>query len=105
MSERINIYQMYVKNNCRLGFYVRRDSWRLDRHAKVVEIQWVEDGKMIKGNPPYFGGFKNPPGHPREGKIMGPRLVTLQADWLDGGKMVTDCGVNYSWTQVYPNEI
>lgn len=96
MSERINIYQMYVKNNCRLGFYVRRDSWRFDRYAKVIEIQWVEDGKMIKGNPP---------GHPREGKIMGPRLVTLQADWLDGGKMVTGCGGNYSWTQVYPNEI
>ena len=104
MEEKINIYQMYVKNNCKFGFYVRRDSWRPDRFTKVVAIQWVEDGKMIKGEPPYFGGFINPPGHPREGKIMGPRKVTLIADWLTDGIMETDCGGNYSWEQVYPNE-
>ena len=103
MSERINIYQMYVKNECRFGFYVKRDSWREGRYAKVIGIEWVEDGKMIKGEPPYFGGFKNPPGHPRAGKIMGPRLVTLQADWFDEGPIMTiRTGGNYSWTQVYP---
>ena len=60
---------------------------------------------MIKGEPPYFGGFKNPPGHPRAGKIMGPRLVTLQADWFDGGPIQTiNTGGNYSWTQVYPKD-
>jgi hypothetical protein len=104
MSERINIYQMYVKNNCKLGFYVRSDKWRQERFAKVVEIQHVEDGKMIEGEPPYYGGFKYPAGHPKEGIIMGPRLVTLEADWLDGGVRVTDRGGNYSWEQVYPDE-
>jgi hypothetical protein len=104
MSDRINIYQMYVKNNCKLGFYVRSDKWRHERFAKVVEIQNVEEGKMIEGEPPYFGGFKYPAGHPKEGIIMGPRLVTLEADWLDGGVRVTDRGGNYSWEQVFPDE-
>jgi hypothetical protein len=103
MDDIMNIYQMYVKNECRFGFYVKRDSWREGRYAKVIAIEWVEDGKMIKGDPPYFGGFKNPPGHPRAGKTMGPRSVTLQANWLENGQMVTDCGGNYSWIQVYPN--
>ena len=104
MSEKSNIYQMYVKNNCKLGFYVRSDKWRPERFAKVVGIQNVEDGKMIEGEPPYFGGHKYPTGHPKEGIIMGPRLVTLEADWLEGGVRVTDRGGNYSWEQVYPVE-
>lgn len=104
MEEKINIYQMYVKNNCILGFFVRKDSWSKSRFAKVVEIQWVEDGKMIKGNPPYFGGFKNPPGHPREGKIMGPRQVTLKANWLENEILITESGGNYCWEQVFPEK-
>ena len=99
---RINIYQMYVENGCRMGFYVRRDSWHPNRYAKVIGIQWVEDGKMIKGEPPYFGGFINPLGHPRAGKKMGPRLVTLQATWIEGGSMEIDVGGNFCWTRVYP---
>jgi hypothetical protein len=102
MGASINIYQMYVANNCQYGFYVRRDSWSPDKYAKVVSIEWVEEGRMIKGKPPYFGGFKNPPGHPRTGKIMGPRLVTLEAPWFKGGRMITDCGGNFSWNLVYP---
>lgn len=100
--DRSNIYQMYMANGCRFGFYVKRDTWRPGKYAKVVGIEWVEDGRPIKGKPPYFGGFKNPPGHPRAGKIMGPRLVTLEADWFDEGRMVIDTGGNYCWTQVYP---
>lgn len=99
-SGRINIYQMYMNNNYQLGFYVRRDSWKSDRKAKVTWIEFVIEGKPIKGNPPYFGGFKNPPGHPRAGKIMGPRLVKLEADWLDGGQMTTDSGGNYCWIRI-----
>lgn len=104
LEDRINIYQMYVRNDCKFGFYVKRDSWREGRFAKVTAIEWVAEGKMIKGDPPYFGGFKNPPGHRRAGKIMGPRLVTLKAQWLEGGEMITDCGGNHCWTQVYPND-
>jgi hypothetical protein len=105
MKERITIYQMYVENGCRFGFCVKRDSWRPGRYAKVIGIEFVEDGKMIKGTPPYFGGFINPPGHPRAGKKMGPRLVTLEADWFDdGGVMITDCGGNFCWTRVSPDQ-
>jgi len=104
MSERINIYQMYVQNHCKLGFYVRSTNWKPGRTAKVVAIQHVEDGKMIEGEPPYFGGFRYPAGHPKEGIIMGPRLVTLEADWLEGGSRETDRGGNFSWEQVFPNE-
>ncbi|RAV99649.1 hypothetical protein DQQ10_18810 [Pseudochryseolinea flava] len=58
---------------------------------------------MIKGDPPYFGGFLNPPGHARAGEKMGPRLVTLQANWFEGdGKWLTDCGGSYCWTRFYP---
>jgi len=95
---------MYVKNNCKLGFYVRSENWRPGRFARVVEIQRVEDGKMIEGEPPLFGGFRYPEGHSKEGIIMGPRLVTLEADWLDGGSRVTDGGGKFSWEQVYPDE-
>jgi len=105
MSEKMNIYQMYVKNNCKMGFYVRSDKWRRERYAKVTGIQRVEDGAMIEGEPPYFGGFKYPAGHPKEGIIMGPRLVTFEADWFDGGSRETDCGGNNCWEQVYPDSI
>lgn len=97
----VNIYQMYIQNNCRFGFYVKKDSWRADRYAKVVSIEFVDEGKMIKGKPPYFGGFKNPPGHPRAGKIMGPRMVRLEADWFDEGFYYVNGGT-WNWTQVYP---
>lgn len=100
----MNIYQMYMANDYKLGFYVTRNSWSKEKYAKVVEIQWVTEGKPIKGKPPYFGGFKNPPGHPREGKIMSPRLVTLEAKWLDGGQMITRSGGTYAWERVYPKE-
>lgn len=98
----MNIYEMYMENNYKFGFYVKRDSWNKGRYAKVISIQWVFEGKPIKGSPPYFGGFKNPPGHPREGKIMGPRLVTLEADWFDRGILVIKTGGNYIWERVYP---
>jgi hypothetical protein len=105
MAERINIYEMYVQNGCRLGFYVRRDNWKPEHYAKVIGIEFVQNGEMIKGNPPYFGGFVYPPDHRRAGKKMGPRLVTLQADWFDGGDTATiETGGNYCWSQIFPNQ-
>ena len=92
---------MYVKNNCRFGFYVHRDSWHPLRYAKVTTIEGVIEGKMPEGKPPYFGGLIIPPGHPRAGKIMGPRMVVLEADWMDEGKMEANGGTG-SFTQVYP---
>ena len=102
MNEILNIYQMYVKNHCRFGFYVHRDSWHPIRYAKVTAIEGVEEGNMIEGKPPYFGGRIYPKEHPKAGKIMGPRIVTLEADWLDNGKMEVNGGTG-SFTQVYPD--
>lgn len=59
---------------------MRRDSWHFSRKAKFTWIEFVIEGQRIKGESPYFGGFKNHPGHPRAGKIMEPRLVRLEAD-------------------------
>lgn len=92
---------MYHRNNCRFGFYVRKDSWHPSRYAKVVSIEFVIEGQKIKGDPPYYGGFKNPPGHRRAGKIMGPRLVRLEATWFEDGWMDYNGGM-YAWTQVFP---
>jgi hypothetical protein len=69
-EERINLFQMYIKNDCRMGFYVTRDTWRSDRYAKVTAIECVIYGNMIEGEPPYFGNLNYPPGHPREGELM-----------------------------------
>jgi len=97
----MNIYQMYIANNLKFGFYVHKDSWSPDKYAKVVSIEMVKEGKMIEGAPPYYGGLLNPPGHPRAGKIMGPRMVTLKADWIDGGTIKVNGGIS-AFIQVYP---
>ena len=86
-----------------MGFYVHRDSWHPIKYAKVVAIEDVEEGKMIDGTPPYFGGRKFPQGHHKAGKIMGPRIVTLEADWMDNGKMEVNGGT-YVFTQVFPDD-
>jgi adenine-specific DNA methylase len=44
MGKEINIFQMYIENDCKLGFYVRRNSWHPKRFAKVV----IEFEKLIK---------------------------------------------------------
>jgi len=99
MEDRINIYEMYHRNGYKFGFEVRKDSWAPGRKAKVASIHWVIEGKPIKGKPPYYGGFKNPPGHPRAGMIMGPRIVVLEAEWLSGGRTEVNGGT-YNWIQV-----
>lgn len=101
MTGILNIYQMYMKNDCRFGFFVHRDSWHPIKYAKVTAIEGVKEGKIPEGKPPYFGGLLNPPGHPKAGKIMGPRMVTLEADWRDEGKMYVNGGIG-TFTQVFP---
>jgi hypothetical protein len=100
MKESKNIFQMYVENKCKVGFYVTRDSWMNGKYARVAAIDGVKNGEMIDGEPPYFTR-KYPPKHPKEGKIW-PRTVTLKADWLDDGEYIIDTAGTYSWTRVYP---
>jgi len=96
----MNIYQMYMANEYKFGFYVHRNSWHPNRKAKVTWIEFVIEGKPIKGDPPYFGGFKYPPGHPKASKTMSIRLVKLEADWLDNGELIIRTGGNYAWSLV-----
>lgn len=91
---------MYMNNNYQFGFYVHRNSWHPSKKAKVTWIEYVIEGKPIKGQPPYFGGFKYPKGHPKAGRNMGPRLVKLEADWLENGELIIRTGGTFSWKLV-----
>jgi hypothetical protein len=96
----MNLFEMYVDNDCKFGFYVTRDSWSNGKYAIVIAIDGVDEGKMIDGTPPYFTR-KYPEEHPKAEKTW-KRLVYLKASWFDNGTYETDCGGNYSWTRVFP---
>lgn len=91
---------MYMANGYKFGFYISRNSWSPDKYALVLRIDGVEEGKPIEGTPPYFTRYY-PKGHLKEGKVW-KRFVLLKAAWFDDGFYDTDCGGNYSWTQVFP---
>lgn len=48
-----NIYQMYVENGNKAGFFVRRDSWSRI-YACVTRVAGLKEGEL-RGEPPYFG--------------------------------------------------
>jgi hypothetical protein len=98
LKKRQNIFEMYMANGCRFGFYVHRDSWRSDRYAKVVGIDGVEDGKPIDGQPPYFNRTF-PSDNANAGKIWS-RKIYLEAEWFDDGTYATESGGTYGWTKV-----
>ena len=52
----MNIYQMYVANGNKAGFYVVRDSWG-NTIAEITTVGGKKEG-MLPGKPPYYG---NPP--------------------------------------------
>lgn len=97
-----NLFQMYMENNCRFGFFVTRESWSDGKYAKVIGIDGAKEGEPLEGEPPYFIR-KYPAGHAKAG-ITWKRNVYLEADWLDGGGVVTGSGGTYSWRRVYPLE-
>ena len=91
---------MYVDNGCKFGFYVTKNSWSNEKYAMVFGIDGVEEGKMIKGKPPYFIR-KYPKGHPKAGNIW-PRIVFLKPSWLDRKILEDGNGGTYAWSRVYP---
>ncbi|WP_295123483.1 hypothetical protein [uncultured Chitinophaga sp.] len=97
MKKSRNIFEMYVDNGCRLGFYVHRESWRSDRYAKVIGIDGVKDGEPIEGTPPYYNRIY-PADHPNAGKTWG-RTIYLQAPWFDTGHYQTESGGTGGWTK------
>ncbi len=53
----MNIYEMYIKNAYKFGFFIVRDSWGFTV-AKIIRIEGVTEGEMIPGKAPYFGNPK-----------------------------------------------
>lgn len=53
----MNVYEMYILNGCKFGFYIVRDSWGFTV-AKITGIEGVKEGNMIPGKAPYFGNPK-----------------------------------------------
>ncbi len=52
----LNIYQMYVQNGMRCGFWVQRNSWSTNV-ARVTSINGQFEGPL-DGHPPYFKNQK-----------------------------------------------
>jgi len=48
----MNIYEMYVQNNNKVGFWIQRNSWH-KYIAKVVEVQNKTTG-ALSGRSPYY---------------------------------------------------
>ena len=94
-----NLYQLYIENDCKFGFYVRRNSWDSRRKAKLIKIEGVVDGEMINGEAPYFSA-PYPKGHSKFGKTCYKRECKLVADWFDDGVYKTTSGASYVWKTV-----
>ena len=54
--EKINIYQMYLANGNKAGFFVRRNSWS-NKIAKIVTVGGKTCGELA-GRAPYFDNPK-----------------------------------------------
>lgn len=79
-----NIFTLYVKSGCKLGFMVHKESWSSEKVAKVIYIDDVIDGEMINGvGPYYYVGY--------------PRKIVMVASWAEGGYYETESGGIWSW--------
>lgn len=56
MTEKQNIYQMYVANGNKVGFWVQRNSWSW-KTALITSIGGQTEGPL-EGNAPYFKSQK-----------------------------------------------
>lgn len=53
ISEPKNIYEMYVENGNKAGFWVVRNSWGHDTKAVVLNVGGKQAGALM-GEPPYY---------------------------------------------------
>ena len=88
--ESLNIYQMYVANGEKTGFFVRRDSWG-SVYARIRTIGGQEEGPLA-GEPPYHG---NPE------VIMD---VFSNDGTLKNENEVMSCPGTYAYSQIKPSE-
>ncbi|MCZ8254672.1 MAG: hypothetical protein O9327_03170 [Polaromonas sp.] len=76
----INVYQMFVENDQKLGFWLTRTSW----NAKVARVTEVAP---FKGPAPYFG---NP-------KVKADLYDAVTGRLLEKGMEVTAAGTYKTW--------
>ena len=51
-EDKMNIYEMYIANGNKAGFWIQRDSWS-NYKAQVITVQGRSEGEL-KGTPPYY---------------------------------------------------
>lgn len=81
-----NVFQMYVENDNRAEFWIRRQSWG-GTVAKVLTVQGQRDGEL-EGSPPYYG---NP--------IVRVGVYDLSGKLIDGRAELRGPG-NYSYERI-----
>lgn len=79
----VNIYQMYVANGNKAGFWVKRNSWSWQT-ALVVSVGGKAEGEL-EGKPPYFN-------NPKVKALMGGT----------GREVELTCPGTYGYAQVQP---
>ncbi len=52
----LNIYEQYYRAGLKYGFYLRENTWQ--SIGQVLFIVGVQEGKNLRGNPPYFNNPK-----------------------------------------------
>lgn len=57
MDRKFNIYQMYVANGNKAGFWVKRNSWPWWQSAQIISINGKSAG-VLEGVAPYFNNAK-----------------------------------------------
>ncbi len=81
VSEKENIYQMYVANGNKAGFWVKRNSWSWQT-ALITSIAGKSEGEL-EGKPPYFGN---------------PKVLARMGG--TGGEFELSCPGTYGYTRV-----
>jgi len=78
-----NIYQMYMANGNRAGFWVKRNSWSWQT-ALITSIAGKAEGEL-EGSPPYYG-------NPKVKALMGGK----------GREIEISCPGTYAYKRVEP---
>lgn len=74
----MNVYQMYIANGNKAGFWIKRDSWS-NYKAFVTSVQGKTEGKL-KGNHPYYNNCVV------RADVYNFRTGELATSFGDGGK-------------------
>lgn len=83
----MNVYEMYVANGNRAGFWIKRNSWG-STVGQVTRVQGLAEGPLF-GNPPYYDG----------GKV---HVTMYWQGWKKETDAVLSCPGTYAYSRVSP---